>query len=212
MAPFAILLGGDCHPTAPLRALLSGVRTIAADGGMRHAAPLGLQPELWVGDFDSTDPALLEHYADVPRDTHPTAKDATDGAIALRAALDRGATRIVVIGAFGGPRLDHALGTLTLAVATSERGASVTLTDGRQWGHPLLPDRPLALPAEEPGATLSVIGLSDLAGLTLSGVRWPLEQASVPFGSSLTLSNAVAEGSVSASLEGGRAIVMVAGL
>ena len=174
---------------------------------MRHAAPLGLLPELWVGDFDSTDPALLERYADVPRDTHPTAKDATDGAIALRAALDRGAERVVMVGAFGGSRLDHALGTLTLAMAASEH-MPLTLTDGRQWGYPLLPDRPLTLQAEA-RSTLSVIGLSDLTGLTLEGVRWPLEGASVPFGSSLTLSNEVTGTPVTVKLEQGRAVIMV---
>ena len=208
MTAFTILLGGDCRPTQRLRDAVEGVRTIAADGGMRHAASLGLVPELWVGDFDSTDPALLDRYADVPRDTHPAAKDATDGAIALRAALDRGGTRIVVVGAFGGPRLDHALGTITLAFRTSEAGVPVTLTDSRQWGYPLLPDHPLTLQAEA-RSTLSVIGLSDLAGLTLRGVRWPLEGASVPFGSSLTLSNEVTGTPVTARLRRGRAVVMV---
>lgn len=46
---FTILLGGDVTVTDRLKAAVEGSRVIAADGGMRHAAPLGLTPELWVG-------------------------------------------------------------------------------------------------------------------------------------------------------------------
>lgn len=205
MTHFAILLDGPCEPSPALREAVRGARAIAADGGMRHAAPLGLTPELWVGDFDGTPPALLAAYADVARETHPAAKDATDGEIALRAALARGADRLTIVGALGGARLDHALAALALGVATAERGVAVAMTDGRQWALPLLPSRPLRLAA--PGRTVSVIGLGDLAGLTLRGVRWPLERADVPFGTSLTVSNE-ATGPLEASIEGGRAVLV----
>ena len=204
MSRFAILLDGPCEPTSRLRDAVRGWRAIAADGGMRHAAALDLAPELWVGDFDGTSPDLLAAHG-TPRDVHPTAKHATDGEIAVRAALDRGATSLLLVGALGGPRVDHALGLLALAVATAGRGVGVALTDGRQWALPLLPDRPLELDA--PGRTLSVVGLSDLAGLSLTGVRWPLDGADVPLGSSRTLSNET-RGPVAATLRSGRALVI----
>lgn len=205
MTHFAILLDGPCEPTPSLREIVRGGRTIAADGGMRHAAPLGLTPELWVGDFDGTPSALLQAHRNVPRERHPAAKNATDGEIAVRSALRRGATRLTLIGAFGGARLDHALGTLALGLAVATEGAEVEMTDGRQWALPLLPGRAVHVMA--PGRTVSVIGLSDLGALTLGGVRWPLERADVPFGASLTLSNeALGAGvPVEASLEDGRA-------
>ena len=206
LSHFAILLAGPCEPTPALRAAVGGARAIAADAGMRHAAALDLTPESWVGDFDGASPALLHAYRDTPRDEHPPAKDATDGEIALRAALARGATRLTLVGALGGPRLDHALGTLALGLATAERGAAVAMTDGRQWAHPVLPGRPLAFTVDGVGPLVSVIGLSDLAGLTLTGVRWPLVDADVPLGSSLTLSNEMAGGAdATASLRAGRA-------
>ena len=209
LSHFAVLLAGPCEPTPVLRDTVAGARAIAADAGMRHAAPLGLTPELWVGDFDGAPGDLLADHADVPRETHPPAKDATDGEIAIDAALARGATRLTIVGAFGGPRVDHALGTLALGLATAERGVTVVMTDGRQWAHPLLPGRPVRIPNPETvGPLVSLIGIGDLRGLTLTGVRWPLTDADVPFGSSLTLSNEAvdaATGSVTASLGAGRA-------
>ena len=200
---FAILLDGPCEPTAALRAALAGTRVIAADGGMRHAGGLAVEPELWVGDFDSA-PADL-NAPGTPRIAHPVAKDATDGEIAVEAALARGAGSLLLVGGVGGPRFDHALGLQTLAVSLALRGLEVALTDGRQWTHPLVPAAALRFGSR--GDTVSVVGLTDLRGLTLAGVRWPLDRADVPLGSSLTLSNE-ATGTVAASLVAGHALVV----
>ena len=60
MTLFLILLGGELTVTERLMRQISGARVIAADSGMRHAAALGVNPELWIGDFDSSDAALQE--------------------------------------------------------------------------------------------------------------------------------------------------------
>ena len=207
---FTIFLGGDCFPTKRLRAEIADTTAIAADGGMRHAAAFGITPVLWVGDFDSTHAALAERFPHVPRDEHPTAKDATDGEIAIRAALARGATKLTILGAFGGDRVDHELGTIGLALALADR-AEMALTDGKQWGYPLIDGGELTVQAT-PGSTLSVIGWNDLSGLTIEGVRWPLRNEMVPFGSSRTLSNEITDGGhARLTLRRGRALVVVHG-
>jgi len=204
-ASFAILLGGDLAVTPRLSRQLGGARVIAADSGMRHAAGLGVVPELWTGDFDSVDETLRRAHADVPVELFPAEKDKTDGEIAVDAALARGATDLVLVGAFGGPRADHAYLHLTAAIRLAEAGIGCVLTSGHQEGVPLRPGERAFDYA--PGTLFSVIAFSDLAGLSIAGAKWPLSARDVPFGSSLTLSNEVADGLV-VGLVSGRAMLV----
>lgn len=206
MERFILLLGGHLEPTDRLRAQVAGARVIAADGGMRHAETLGLRPELWVGDFDSTDAELEARFADVPRSVFPAEKNETDGELALREAWARGAGEIVLCGAFGGPRTDHALQHLTLAVAEAEKGRKLWLTSGIEEGHAILPgEQRFDLPS---GTLFSIIGFGDIKALTIEGAKWPLDQVNVPFGASLTLSN-VATAPLNVSIGAGRAVLLM---
>src|SRR4051812_1740361 len=130
MSRFVILLGGDLVPTPRVADQLAGARVIAADSGMRHAAALGVAPELWTGDFDSVSQQLLAKWPDTPRQIFPAGKEKTDGELAVDAALARGATSLVLAGAFGGTRADHAYLHLALAMRLAERGVPISLTDG----------------------------------------------------------------------------------
>src|SRR3546814_6721189 len=71
---------------------------------MRHALTLGVEPELWVGDFDSTPQSLIEAMPQVERQPYPVGKNETDGEIATGIALERGAERLILAGALGGDR------------------------------------------------------------------------------------------------------------
>ena len=205
MSKFVILLGGDLIHTKRLRQQIEGARVIAADSGMTHAATLGLLPELWVGDFDSSSSLLDVAYAHVPRQVFPSAKDATDGALALHHALSLGASEIILAGSFGG-QFDHTFAHATLLLHLAQLGVSCIATSGTEEAHPLL--RKLGLQGLAVGTRLSIIGLDDLSGLSISGVRWPLQKRAVAFGSTLTLSNEVA-GDVVIQNQSGRALVLV---
>jgi thiamine pyrophosphokinase len=202
---FTILLGGELRLTERLRAAVSGSRFIAADGGMRHAAALGVTPELWVGDFDSTPDDLAAAFASVSRRPYPAAKAATDGEIAVSEAIERGAKRLILAGALAGERSDHALQHLLYAVSLAETGLDVLLTSGSEEAVPLIPGSiTLDLPQ---GSLFSVPAFSELQGLFIENARYPLIDFHLPFGSSRTISN-VAEGSVRFSLQSGRAVVL----
>ena len=191
---FAILLDGELAPTPRLARQIKGARVIAADGGMRLAAALGLEPELWVGDFDSTPRSLLKAHARVPRQDHPARKSVSDGELAIEQALAAGARSLVLCGALGGGRTDHALFHIMLAVRlAAQKGVEMLLTSGREEAMPLLPGATLepGLPA---GTLFSVIPFSPLSGLSIENADWPLDRIEVAMGGSHTLSNRAGDG------------------
>jgi thiamine pyrophosphokinase len=206
MSKFAILLGGDVTPTDRLKSQLAGCRVIAADSGMAHAAPLGLAPELWVGDFDSAGSALAAAYEHVPRHVFPSDKSATDGEIAITEALKRGATDLVLVGGFGG-QFDHVMAHALLVMELAKRGISAILTSGTEEAHALT--QLLFFVDMAQGTRLSVLPLTALKGLTITGVRWPLKERDVARGSTLTLSNECLGGRTAVGVEEGEALVVL---
>ncbi|TKB24213.1 MAG: thiamine diphosphokinase, partial [Mesorhizobium sp.] len=94
---------------------------------------------------------------------------------------------------------------LSLSVRLAEAGMTVLLTSGAQEGVPILPGKAGFDYAE--GTLFSVLGFSDLAGLTVSGAKWPLDGVEVAFGSSLTISNEI-KGRLEIALERGRALLL----
>jgi thiamine pyrophosphokinase len=209
MSRFAILLAGPIRATPALRRAVAGRRVIAADGGIAHAAALGLCPELWVGDFDSAPAELPEALRgrDIPREAFPRDKAWTDGELAIEAAKARGGRDLLLVGALGG-RSDHAFSHLVVALRETEAdaGLAISLFDGVEHALPL---RPGWTEVEaEPGAQFSLLKFSDLTGLTIEGARFPLDRVALPFASILTQSNE-ATGPVRLGLGSGRAILLL---
>jgi thiamine pyrophosphokinase len=205
LSTFTILLGGNLTITDRVSRAITGSRVIAADSGMRHAADLGVTPELWVGDFDSSDAELVQRFSSVEQRTYPPAKNETDGEIATAEALHRGARRLILLGALGGERSDHALQHLLHAMSLAKRGLDILLMSGEEEAVPFLPgNRRLDLPK---GTLFSILGFTPLAGLDITGARFPLKDFSLPFGSSRTVSN-VAEGPVDFHLREGEAMII----
>ncbi|MBN9232486.1 MULTISPECIES: thiamine diphosphokinase [Phyllobacteriaceae] len=206
MSTFTLLLGGELVRTPRLDIQTAGTRVIAADSGIRHADMLGLLPELWVGDFDSAPANLPPHLAKVPQERFPAEKDKTDGELAVAIARQSGATKLILVGAFGGARADHAFLHLALAVRLAEEGIDVLLTSGAQEGVPLLPGHAARFDYAD-DTLFSVLGFSELTGLTIKGAKWPLNDIEMAFGSSLTISNAV-KGELEISFGSGRALLL----
>ncbi|MFW6077330.1 MAG: thiamine diphosphokinase [Hyphomicrobiales bacterium] len=204
MTRFAVLVSGHLRSTARLRGQVAGNRAIAADNGMVHAETLGLDVELWVGDFDSATPELMARHAGIEREVYPQAKDASDSELAVDAAVRRGARDILLVGGFGG-QSDHALSHVMLAVKLAREGLGAMVTSGEEEAYPLIPGcHRLDLPA---GSRVSLIALSDLGALSLSGVQWPLDKRHVLFGSTLTMSNVVT-GPAEVTLESGHGVII----
>ncbi|MEL6435981.1 MAG: thiamine diphosphokinase [Pseudomonadota bacterium] len=186
---YAILLDGDFFADNRIREMMADRTVIAADGGIRHADALDVTPSLWVGDFDSSDADLAKRYAHVKRRQHPPEKAHSDGELAVKIALEAGASDLFLVGALGGERTDHALFNLTLGYRLARDTAlTVTLTNGHEFASPLLPGAEIK-PGWSAETLFSIPGLTKLEGLTISNAKWPLDDVEVPLGSTLTLSN-----------------------
>ena len=187
---WAVLLAGEVWPGARLREQLAGARVVAADAGMRHAEALGVEPEVWIGDFDSAAEAQLARHAHVPRITHPAEKDMTDGALAIAHALEQGAEELLLIGALGG-RMDHAMAHMLQLAGLAERGLRALASSGREEAHGLAAGaHEISLPA---GTTFSLIGFGPLEGVHIEGAKWPLRGERLAFASTRPISNVALE-------------------
>lgn len=121
------------NPNAVLSALDEEDMLVAVDGGLRYMTHLGLVPDLIIGDLDSADPEAVKQSTILGSQVRkfPRDKNETDLELALSAALEMGATAILVVAALGG-RLDQTLANLFLLTRPELTGVDVRLVDGEQ--------------------------------------------------------------------------------
>lgn len=186
--------------------ILAADMLVGVDGGSRHLRPLGVRPHVAVGDMDSIARELLEDYrrAGVEMHLHPPKKDATDLELALELALGRGASRISILGGTGG-RLDHTLGNLFLLARCLPAGIPACIMDEAQCVH--LTDQTLTLSGAV-GDTLSLLPATpEAGGVSLTGLEYPLRNATLTFGTSWGMSNVFTERTATVTLGSGRLFV-----
>lgn len=196
---------------------------IAADGGALQADALGVQPDLVVGDADSLDADQLDadqlarlRDRGVPFELSPVSKDATDAQLAVEAAVARGATDLLILGAFGGSRLDHAFGNLALLALPALCDRDVALLDATTRVR-FVRAEPGGSPTELPlpGAVDRIVSLLPLGGtaegVTTSGLRYPLRDEPLTLGSTRGVSNIRARPDAAVSLRQGHLYVIETG-
>ena len=216
-----IVADGDVPARAHLDAAWPGwdedvALVVAADGGLARARAIGLAPSLLVGDLDSLDPVLVTagEGAGLEILRAPVAKDESDTELALLEAVRRGATRITVLGAFGGARLDHTLANLWLLGHPGLVGVHVVLIDDRVRASLLSAPGPggepvtRALPGA-PGVTISLLPLGgDVIGITTAGLRYPLRDEPLRVGPARGLSNIREAADASVTVRAGRLLIV----
>jgi thiamine pyrophosphokinase len=189
---------------------------IAADGGARHAAGLGLTLDCWVGDGDSIGPDALAALAASGIEIRrvATAKDESDTELALTTAVERGAGEIVVLGAFGGARLDHALANVGLLAMPSLAGCDVALLDGRTRLRLIRAPGTdgSAVRLDLPGRVGDLVSLvpfgEGVEGVTTDGLAYPLRDEPLPAGPARGLSNVRSDAAAGVTVRRGLLLVV----
>jgi thiamine pyrophosphokinase len=200
-----VFAGAPLDPTPRLRARIGALRSprvIAADSGAATALAFDLRPDIVVGDFDSLDPATrlaLESH-NVPFERHPTAKDATDGQLALQHALLHQPSEILLLGYLNGPRLDMTVSTVLLLTLSAVR---TTLLDERNEAILLRgPQRHVWSPEEDELISLLPL-MGDCQGVRTDGLRFPLRGESLIVGDTRGVSNEALAGEVAVAFDEG---------
>ena len=161
-----------------------GDYVIAADRGFDSLVASGVNPDLAVGDFDS-----LGHRRNHPNVIQlPAENDDTDMVFALRKGLELGYRRFILLGGVGG-RLEHTLGNLQLLDWLTLHGAQGFLAGEKTVATCIRDGQSITFPACAAGF-LSVFCNSGTAeGVTLTGLKYPLERYTLTGAFPLGVSN-----------------------
>jgi thiamine pyrophosphokinase len=190
-------------------AIRPGDLLIAADGGAQNCLALGLTPAVVIGDLDSLSPDQLENLQvkGARFVVHPRDKDQTDLELALRYAIEQGAREILLLGLLGG-RLDQTLANLLLLARPDWNDIRLSTVEGPDTAHILRAGDTITLLGQV-GDIVSLIPLSPkVSSVTTQGLRWPLRNAELSFGSTLGISNKIVATNPRIQIEAGELLVV----
>ena len=167
---FLIVGAGDISSEDLSELRTAGGFIAAADAGYLPLLKAGIQPDLIVGDFDSSE--MPEMNTEII--LLPVVKDDTDMVYCVKEGLKRGYTYFRLYGALGGGRLSHTIANLQLLTMIHEHGANAELKAGPVRVFLITPGEVHTFSAEMQG-TVSFFSMSEKACLTLKGLDYELE-------------------------------------
>lgn len=182
-----IISGGSLCPSF-IRDYMAADRPdaiVAADRGLVFCHEQQIRPDAIVGDFDSTDPAVVGQYrrdGGIPIDTYRPEKDLTDTDIAIRKAVEMGADRVVLFGATG-TRCDHTLSNIFNLYSCAAAGIRASIVDPHNRITMLTGGEYRIRREEQFGNRISLFPFrGDVTGLTLRGLKYLVTDALVEQG------------------------------
>jgi thiamine pyrophosphokinase len=198
---------GDCDFFQEKIAQMENCLIICCDGGIRHLQQTGIKSDVIIGDMDSIDPDQLESYArlGVKIIKYPANKDFTDTELALDYAINLKPEAIYIWAALGG-RIDHTLSNVFLL----EKGKAVSIKTYLidEYCEAFLFNGNVTF-NKSAGQTVSLIALSpQVAGITLRGFLYTLDDAVLRMGESRTVSNIIKEDNAKISVRSGNLLVI----
>ncbi|TLS37323.1 thiamine diphosphokinase [Pseudalkalibacillus caeni] len=186
-----ILAGG---PTGLLPDLASldaeDITWVGVDRGVHTLLKNNIAPDQAFGDFDSVSLKEREWMNRHPVNfsVFPQEKDKTDLELAIEWALEKQCSSVIILGATGG-RLDHELINVQLLlkgigskteIEIRDRQNRIQLRAAGSYEIKYIPEYPY----------LSFVPVTPkVEGLTLTGVKYPLQETEINWGSTLSISN-----------------------
>lgn len=180
---------------------------ICADGGAYHLGKLGIIPDILIGDFDSINgcdfDTLLDAGVEVIK--YPMEKDTTDTQLAVQLSIDRVCDRVILLGATG-TRLDHTMANIFLLRMLLESGVKGMIAD--EHNEIEMINSSISL-KRETGVKVSLLPVGgNVTGVTTEGLYYPLNNATLEFGSTQGVSNEFSEETASVTIIDGLLLVI----
>ena len=176
---------------------------IAADGGLEHLLPAGRKPDILIGDLDS-----LHEKTALPDDTevYPVMKDDTDSVLALRRGIELGYRSFRVYGGCGGKRISHTVANLQALVWAAKQGCEIIMYEKNAYITALHNGE---MTIARTDGYLSVFALDgDAEGVTLSGVKYPMQNAVLSASFPLGVSNEIVGEHACITVENGTLLII----
>ena len=181
-----VVAGGDPPPPHVVEAIPDQAVVIAADSGLTYARLLGLEVDLLIGDLDSVTEAETALHPRLRVEPHSPDKDKTDLELAIEKAVSLNPPAVIIVGGAGG-RLDHLLANAALVAAPKFAKTPIRWLAG---GSETRVVRNSTRFTGTRGDLVSLLAYGGPAfGVTTTGLRWPLHQATLEPGSTWGISN-----------------------
>lgn len=176
---------------------------ICADGGANTAKKMNIRPDYIIGDFDSADSSILDFFKDqntnIIKDQN---ENKTDLELALSLAESLDPREILIIGAFG-DRIDHTLANI-LCLTKIKAGVKAKMIDNKNIIE--LVEKSTDIYGEK-DSIVSIVPLTDVSGLSYSGMKWLVSNKNTKFGW-FGISNKFTKNNANVSLSEGKILVI----
>lgn len=180
---------------------------ICADGGARHLYKYNIVPDMIVGDLDSLNEEYVGYYEklDVIFHKFPSEKDYTDTELAVEYGIERGATELILLGSTG-TRLDHTLANIMLLYKLLNRSIKAKIIDDNN--EIFIVNNDIKIKKEENTYVSFLPIFQDCRGVSMSGFKYITDGVDFELGSTMGISNEVADGNGTIEIKQGISLVI----
>ncbi|SFS51214.1 thiamine diphosphokinase [Marininema halotolerans] len=206
-----IVVGGKLDP-GDLAKIQHEDWVIGVDAGVLPLLETKMPIHLAVGDFDTAGQHVVQHLYEkgVPVKRLPAAKDVTDTYYAVEQALERNPNEIILLGALGGARMDHAFANLVLLEKIEAAGVEGVVSNRDNKIRLLTAEKgEIILHKDRRYRYISLLALTDqVDGVTIRGFAFPLSNAKLTRMDSVGISNEQREEKASIRIQSGKLLII----
>lgn len=171
---------------------------VFCDGGLNHEAPLGIKPNLIIGDFDSHEKPNIEENGECQHTqiiALPREKDDTDVFYAVKQAVGMKFKDFLLVGVIGN-RFDHSMVNISVLQYLSENGLEAKIIDDYSEMEVLENRKEYSVGTGY--SFFSLMTLSDKAsGIFIEDAKFPLRNGKIHASYQYGISNEVLPGKTS---------------